>query len=101
MSRKNERPDTLWCRAVKIIDQALSSLGMENHPGKTCIGRVEKGFDFLGYHLTPQGLSVAPATLARFIDRAYRLYEQERGKRFPEPARLWRNSKSVTPAKSW
>ena len=38
---------------------------MEKHTGKTFIGRVEKGFDFLGYHLTPQGLSVAPATLAR------------------------------------
>jgi hypothetical protein len=53
---------------------------LEKHPDKTFIGRVEKGFDFLGYHTTPQGLSVAPAMLARAIDRAHRLYEQERGK---------------------
>ncbi len=28
------------------------------HPDKTFIGRVEKGFDFLGYHFGPDGLSV-------------------------------------------
>ncbi len=32
---------------------------------ETFIGRMERRFDLLGYRLTPQGLSVAPATLAR------------------------------------
>ena len=29
------------------------------HSDKTFIGRIEKGFDFLGYHFGPEGLSVA------------------------------------------
>jgi hypothetical protein len=62
-----------------------ASLGLENRPDKTFIGRVEKGFDFLGYHLSPRGLSVAPATMARFLDRVHRLYEQERGKHDDSP----------------
>ncbi len=32
---------------------------MAKHPDKTFIGRIEKGFDFLGYHFGPDGLSVA------------------------------------------
>ena len=39
---------------------------------------IEKGFDFLGYHFSPEGLSVAKNTIERFIARAIRLYEQER-----------------------
>jgi len=66
--------------AVRQVHQTLSALGLAAHPDKTFIGRVERGFDFLGYHITPQGLSVAPATWAKFCDRAYQLYEQERGK---------------------
>ncbi len=42
------------------------------------IGKIEKEFDFLGYHLRPDGLRVAQATLENFIARATRLYEQER-----------------------
>ena len=32
---------------------------MDKHPEKTFIGRVECGFDFLGYHFSTAGLSVA------------------------------------------
>ena len=41
-------------------------------------GRIEKGFDFLGYHFSRDGLTVAKATIERFLERAARLYEQER-----------------------
>jgi len=41
---------------------------MATHPDKTFIGRVERGFEFLGYQLTPQGLSVAPAAWQRGLD---------------------------------
>jgi hypothetical protein len=47
-------------------------------PDKTFIGRVERGFDFLGYHLAPGRLTLARATVERFVERAHRLYEQER-----------------------
>ncbi len=40
--------------------------------------RIEKGFDFLGYHFGSDGLTVAKATIEKFIKRASRLYEQER-----------------------
>jgi hypothetical protein len=66
--------------AVRQVHQTLTALGLATHPDKTFIGRVEHGFDFLGYHITPQGLSVAPATWQRFCDRAHRLYEREQGK---------------------
>ncbi len=47
--------------------------------------RIEKGFDFLGYHFGPDGLGVARATIEKFIKRASRLYEQERiGKVAPD-----------------
>jgi RNA-directed DNA polymerase len=47
-------------------------------PDKTFIGRIERGFDFLGYHFNSAGLSVAKQTVASFIEKASRLYEQER-----------------------
>ena len=42
--------------------------------------QIDKGFDFLGYHFSPEGLSVAEPTVRRFIEKAARLYEQEKGK---------------------
>ncbi len=38
-----------------------------------------EGFDFLGYHFGPAGLSVAKKTIENFVARAIRLYEQEPG----------------------
>ena len=58
----------------------LSSLKLEKHPEKTFIGRIERGFDFLGYHFSRAELTVAGTTLENFAARALRLYEQEWGK---------------------
>jgi hypothetical protein len=66
--------------AVRQVNQAFFELGLDKHPDKTFIGRIEKGFDFLGYHFSRKGLSVAQATVKRFIEKATRLYEQELGK---------------------
>ncbi len=65
-------------RAVKAVNEVLSSLGLEKHPDKTFIGRIERGFDFLGYHFSPHGLRVAALTLEKFVEHASRLYEQKR-----------------------
>ena len=46
---------------------------------KTFIGRIERGFDFLGYHFGPEGLTMAAKTIEQFIERAIRLYEQKPG----------------------
>ena len=44
----------------------------------TFIGRIERGFDFLGYHFDPEDLYVALKTVEKIVERANRLYEQER-----------------------
>ncbi len=49
--------------AVKVVNQVLGSLKLEKHPDKTFIGRIERGFDFLGYHFRPGRLSVAANTI--------------------------------------
>ena len=50
-----------------VIDEAYKWL---------CKRRV-MGFDFLGYHFSPEGLTVAMGTLRRFVERIVRLYEQD------------------------
>ncbi len=65
-------------RAVKAVNEVLASLRLEKHPDKTFIGKIEGGFDFLGYHFSRDGLRVAEATIRKFVEHAARLYEQER-----------------------
>jgi hypothetical protein len=48
-------------------------------PTRPYIGRTERGFDFLGYHFGPEGLTLAAKTIEQFVERALRLYEQEPG----------------------
>ena len=66
---------------MKIVNQGLTGLGLLKHPAKTFIGKIEKGFDFLGYHFSPEGLAVARKAVEPFVTRARPLYEQERGRR--------------------
>ncbi len=40
-------------KAVSKANRVLEQLKVEKHPDKTFIGRVARGFDFLGYHFTP------------------------------------------------
>ena len=68
-------------KAVTVVNQVLASLNLEKHPDKTFIGRIERGFEFLGYHFSPEGLCVARKTVENFVARACRLYEHEREKR--------------------
>jgi hypothetical protein len=37
-------------RVVKLLHGQFAPLRLEMHPDKTFIGRIDKGFDFLGYH---------------------------------------------------
>jgi hypothetical protein len=73
-------PATRWKlrRAIKALNAVLASLRLEKHPDKTTIGRIGRGFDFLGFHFGPDGLQVARQTLANFMKKASWLYEQER-----------------------
>jgi RNA-directed DNA polymerase len=64
--------------AVKVVNKTLRALGLEKHSEKTFIGRIERGFDFLGYRFSPTGLKLATKTIANFIEKTSRLYEQKR-----------------------
>lgn len=63
--------------AIKIVNEEFELLGLVKHPQKTTIGKVEKGFEFLGYHYSRDGLSLARKTIGNFISKALRLYEQK------------------------
>jgi RNA-directed DNA polymerase len=65
--------------AIRALNQTFDGLKLARHPEKTFIGRIERGFDFLGYHFSPKGLTAAKETLKRFVSPATRLYEQEPG----------------------
>lgn len=58
----------------------LDTLLLQKQPEKTFVGRVEKGFDFLGYHLRPGRLEVSANTKQRFAEHALRLYGREQGR---------------------
>jgi hypothetical protein len=58
-------------------------LDLSQHPDKTFIGRIDRGFDFLGYHFSRdadgvQALGLAAVTVAKFKEKLFRLYEQAR-----------------------
>jgi len=62
--------------AIRLVNQTLAELHVEQHPDKTFIGRISRGFDFLGYAFTPAGLDVAPPAIERCVERVSRLYER-------------------------
>jgi hypothetical protein len=69
---------TQWAlrRVIQQVNTPLDNLKLENHPDKTFIGRIDRGFDFLGYRFVAEGLRLAAQTKQRFVERATRLYEQ-------------------------
>lgn len=70
---------TRWAlrRAIVVINETLRELRVEQHPDKTSIGRIERGFTFLGYWITDKGVAgVAPSAVQNFEERKARLYEQ-------------------------
>jgi hypothetical protein len=65
-------------RAVATLKRGLAQLKLSTHPDKTFIGRIERGFDFLGYHFSRQPLRLAGRTVGLFLARLHRLYEQKK-----------------------
>ena len=77
-------------RAIKTVNATLAELKRQKHPKKTFIGKVQRGFDFLGYTITTSGLDIAPNTWERFVERVTRLYEQGAGSsRIGDYVRHW------------
>jgi retron-type reverse transcriptase len=70
---------TRWSlrRAIVIVNETLRELRVEQHPDKTFVGWIKRGFTFLGYWITEKGVTgVAPSTWEAFQERVARLYEQ-------------------------
>jgi hypothetical protein len=63
-------------KAVKIVNQHFNQLKVEQAPDKTFIGKISKGFDFLGYHFDGKQLSVAAKTVEKHVVHYRQLYEQ-------------------------
>lgn len=51
--------------AIKAVNGVMADLRVEKHPDKTFIGRISRGFDFLGSWFSPSGLGVALKTVER------------------------------------
>ncbi len=65
-------------KAVKRLNTCLSGNKLTKHPDKTFIGRVQKGFDFLGYQFGKSNLCVSKRSLENYHRRYARLYEQKK-----------------------
>ena len=52
-------------QAVKVVNQILASLRLAKHPDKTFIGRIVKGFDFLG--MTSAQVTTPPRKRGGFL----------------------------------
>ncbi|MFQ5780117.1 MAG: reverse transcriptase, partial [Nitrospiria bacterium] len=61
---------------IRMVNETLRELRLGKHPDKTFIEKVERGFDFLGYFLTPTRMIPSLESLRRFAKRIARLYEQ-------------------------
>jgi RNA-directed DNA polymerase len=64
-------------KAVKTVNQHFNQLKVEQAPDKTFIGRIEKGFDFLGYRFGLPELGLAEKTITNAVNKVRRLYEQK------------------------
>ena len=66
-------------RAISRLHQYFDDTGFECHPDKTTVGRVEKGFDWLGVWFDERGpVGIAPRALENHRTRCLRLEEQAR-----------------------
>ncbi|MFT5675108.1 MAG: RNA-directed DNA polymerase, partial [Paraglaciecola sp.] len=62
--------------AVRTVNQHFNQLKVEQAPDKTFIGKISKGFDFLGYHFDGEQLTVAAKTVEKHVLHYRQLYEQ-------------------------
>jgi RNA-directed DNA polymerase len=61
-------------KSVKLLNHVFNQLNVEQHPDKTFIGKIAKGFDFLGYHFSTTQLHLASITIRKHVDRMNQLY---------------------------
>ena len=71
--------ETRWKlkKAIRVLNRTFDELKLSKHPDKTTMGRVERGFDFLGYISPRQAFAwqhrrwpTAPAKLSGFMSKS-------------------------------
>ncbi len=62
--------------AIRAVNAVMANLLVTQHPDKTMIGRIARGFDFLGYRFSDERLALTRQTVERCRERVSRLYEQ-------------------------
>jgi hypothetical protein len=67
--------------AVRTVNQHFNQLKVEQAPDKTFIGKISRGWDFLGYHFDGKQLTVAAKTVEKHVLHYRQLYEQLRKKK--------------------
>jgi len=68
-------------KAVRTVNQHFNQLKVEQAPDKTFIGKIRRGWDFLGYHFDGKQLTVAAKTVEKHVLHYRQLYEQLRNKK--------------------
>lgn len=59
-------------KAIKTVNQHFDKLKLKQHPDKTTIGRIKKGFDFLGYQFGKEKITVSKRTLHSLLGKHIR-----------------------------
>ena len=76
---------------IRRVNQILAGLKIKQHPDKTFVGRIARGFDFLGYSFSASGLcGLARKSCQNMLARVHQLYEQGAShERIGEYVRHW------------
>lgn len=74
----------------KEMFHILRELRLSLRPEKTFVGRSQKGFDLLGYHITPKGLSPSQKTQGKALENAKQRHAQGGHKSLQEYLQRWR-----------
>jgi hypothetical protein len=89
-------------RAVAMMNRWFEQAKLKQHPDKTFIGRINKGFDWLGYQFDQHGhLSAAPRTLQHHLEKLRQLYEQASNKNASIETTLLRVAEYKTRWQRW
>jgi RNA-directed DNA polymerase len=62
-------------KIIKITHDVMNTLKFQLHPTKTFIGKIKKGFNFLGYYMDFETILPATETIRRAFERTAALYE--------------------------
>jgi RNA-directed DNA polymerase len=68
-------------KVVKKTHEVINNLQLQLHPAKTYIGKIARGFNFLGYYMDDQKILPSKETIRRFHERSTVLYEPSSGNR--------------------